>query len=412
MDLEQRVANLEAPYISQAFSIIGTGFTYRSRHLAAVGFLERALRVDPSNTHARRNLVNTCNKAGKEVLRRDVSAWATEIDYEITLGIEQGGLLLREYGVKDDQVQGQASVKVFQEDPKTSNTVMGALSNVASLLYKRGRDQIHDKGDFTGGSKTLTRSIRHCQTILAVAGLPRSLPEVEKTISAKKGALHGTINHPTWALGNIGNCYHMLGELDTAELAFNLALELDPKYRMASDKLEVVRRDRDSQKPFEESKVDSLDVEPIIKIKPPPWEQIETALELKRSTLRLSDSPFEHLSGDLVLREARLTAAVLQDMSENPSHAESLLTFAEEREGAFWTGLNAANMPEFTRLNVLIDHVTSNPESYGEDVAGRAEPLAQRYRDIRGSMIMPAYPDDLEGLTGEAETLYELFSKV
>ncbi|GEM_PF-1923849 len=412
--LEQSVPNMEAPYVSQALTILGSSFIHRHRLLDAVRFLERAVAVDPTNLFATHQLCDICNKASKHVLEEDIPNWAEEMDREIILGIETSRKLLEARGITQEHIRGGASVAPFQEAGQERTLLLGELETAASLRYKRGRHLVHDKHDMKTGGEMLRESMQHSYTSLALQKFPRSLPQIQRTLGG--GLEAGKIKHAAWALTNIGNCHMLIGEYDRSGLAYALALQVKPDFKMAVEKTEQLSRMSPRKRATDVEGDSKRSPKPVKKQehKTPvvPWSEIAQSLRPIEVRVSLENQGLSLCNPEDVRTQAGLLAATIQDLEVSPSHAQSFIQHADEQQASYWTGLNVGNLPEFSRVAATLEHIAGRGDLFGGDPAGAAHTLIETYESIRADMIMPEDPGQTEELAHEADVLKTLFGKI
>lgn len=409
VELAGRAARLEQPYVGQALTILGISYINRRMQLDAVCFLERAVALDPENTVALRNLVGACNNASKATLERDTPEWAGEMDREITLGIDASARLLEAYEVRQDHITGAASVKPFREDSQTIARVIYALNTGASLLYKRGRHLVHDLRGWDAGKTTLDDSIQYSQTTLDVLTLPRTLKEGHAVVHKKKDeqlvADHS--KGAAFAYTNIGSCHALLGNVDDAGLAYTLALEIKPDYKLARENLHKLPHIQ----PVKKETRERIKKQPAAKELPSlritrPWEEsrrgIVSPAELK---VRLESLGLDQCNPDDVRAHAAALAEDVQGLDTHPSHCPDFLAHVEEQQNVFWSGVTAENLPEFIRIEQTLNHISKEADIFGGDNAGFAGRLTQDYGKIKETMLS-------RELEADATRIGEIYSKI
>ncbi|MFH1788616.1 MAG: tetratricopeptide repeat protein [Candidatus Altiarchaeota archaeon] len=403
-EFAERMPNFEAPYVSQALTIIGVSYLNRSMNYDAVCFLERACTLDAGNTFALRNLVRACSAAGKQTLARDVGNWAEEVNRETTVGLDASHMLLGALGVTQAHLEGKAPMQEFQADSATTARVMFALNARASLLYKRGRFQAYNLHDARNGGETLGESIRHAQTSLALLGLPRAIGKAEQAIAVKKddALVVEHVRDAAWAYTNIGNCRVLQERPEEARHAYHLALMLAPDYKLALDNLGKLP----PEKTPERSVVEEAPAQPLVERAPTPWNQARQAIISKATvTVNFGEVSLNKCSNQEIAAHATALVEDVTALRQNPSLCIDFLAHARERQDEFWSGLEAGSLPEFSRLNQTLTHIAGDRDRYGANRAGEARALLRDYQSIHDTMLAP-------GLERDTQRIKELYEKI
>ncbi|MBD3388302.1 MAG: hypothetical protein GF416_04425 [Candidatus Altiarchaeales archaeon] len=380
-------------YLSTATGVLGIYVDEKSGDKAtALDLLERSTLLDPRNFVAVRYFTSMAAALKREDLQGSVSDPDRECVRIIDAASKAGNSWLITLPHKAGQ-GGTSNPLELDFDAVAGNhrDMMNAnwvLNNMASLAYHRVPFANPPRGEI---APALESGLPYAQAAVSVLGIPQKLQEARKALSDRdfRDAVRSFHYAASMSYTTMGLLYDALHDEVNARRAYELAMDLNPRGRIAADKLAELEK-KDPKAPVHTPKTTTTQTSKTGSFEPGQWAVHRSSQDV--GTPIADSMDFSDLSGYPTLPdEARAFEADLRLLG-SPRDAAMFLTAAEGERDLWWERLVQPNqhLPAFIRADLAAQHISDNPGRYTPEMSARAASLTQSYQ--------PAYdmadPDD------------------